>query len=81
MLGAAKMQYDQFAKTLEKVRRQITTAGNTIEEAQKRNGMIQRKLRNVELPEGSEQDAARLLGLDEPTADEEPADEPADEVE
>ena len=72
VLGAAKMQYESFAKTLEKVHKQITTVGNTIEDAQKRNNIIQRKLKNVELPDATEQEAARWLGLDEPGADEEP---------
>ena len=77
VLGAAKMQYDQFAKVLEKVRKQVATVGNTIEDAQKRNNIIQRKLKNVELPDATEREAAQWLGLDEPAADDEP-DEPDD---
>ena len=74
VLGAAKMQYEQFAKVLERVRKQVATVGNTIEDAQKRNNLIQRKLKNVELPDATEQEAARWLGLDEPATDEEPDD-------
>ena len=78
VLGAAKMQYESFAKVLEKVHKQIATVGNTIEDAQKRNNIIQRKLKNVELPDATEQEAARWLGLDEPGAGDEP-DASADE--
>ena len=65
VLGAAKMQYEKFGSLLDRVHKKITEAGDTIEEAQKRNGLIQKKLRKVELPDASEQEAAQWLGLDE----------------
>lgn len=62
VLGAVKQQYDKFGGLLEKVRKKIDEAGSAIDDAQKRNGQIQSKLRRVEeLPEGENADA--LLGL------------------
>ncbi len=67
VLGAANQQYEKFGLLLEKARRKIDEAGSVLDEAEKRNGIIRRKLKSVEqLPEAI--DAERLLGLEE-TAD------------
>ncbi len=62
VLGAAKQQYERFTETLIKARRKIEEAGSALDDAQKRNGIIQRRLRDVEqLPQS---DAELLLGID-----------------
>lgn len=65
VLGAAKQQYERFTETLIKAKRKIDEAGIALEDAQKRNGIIQKSLRNVETIPSS--DAEILLGLTEQT--------------
>jgi len=48
LLSAAKTQYDKFGVILEKARKKISDAGKTLDEAQNRNSIIQKKLKNVE---------------------------------
>ena len=68
ILGAANQQYEKFGTLLEMARRKIDEAGNALDEAEKRNGMIRRKLKSVEaMPEAAE--AERLLGIEENTYD------------
>ncbi|MBQ7302923.1 MAG: DNA recombination protein RmuC [Clostridia bacterium] len=71
VLGAAKTQYDNFETVLKKVRRKLEEAGNTLDEADRRNRVIKTKLKTVEALESSE--AEQLLALDGVT------DEPAEE--
>lgn len=71
VLGAAKVQYDNFEAVLKKVRRKLEEAGNTLDEADRRNRVIKSKLKNVEALDSSE--AEQLLSLDSAT------DEPAEE--
>ena len=52
LLATAKAQYDKFTLSLEKARRKIDEAGQSLDEAQKRNGMIVKKLRDVESADG-----------------------------
>ncbi len=60
VLGAAKQQYDQFEVILAKAHKKIDEAANVLDEAQKRNVIIKKKLRNVEqLPA---EEAQFLLG-------------------
>lgn len=61
VLGAAKTQYDNFESILAKVRKKIEEAGSTIEDAQARNRIIKKNLKNVEQLEPSE--AEQLLGI------------------
>ncbi len=63
LLAAAKMQYDKFGAQLEKARKKIDEAGRSLDDAQNRNAIIQKKLRSVEEMDGGEADA--LLGLEE----------------
>lgn len=65
ILGAAKQQYEKFGDSLAKVKRKIDEAGNLIDKAQQRNGIIQKKLKGVEVIESG--DAESILGLDEPS--------------
>lgn len=62
VLGAAKQQYDQFAAVFKKVRRKLEEAGNTLDEAERRNRVIRQKLKNVEEIDGTE--AEQLLGIE-----------------
>ena len=65
VLGAAKTQYDNFEVVLAKARKKIDEAGNTLDDAQKRNRIIQKNLKSVEQLDPNE--AQTLLGMD--TAD------------
>ncbi len=60
LLGAARAQYDKFGDVLEKARKKIEEAGRSLEDAQKRNDIIQKKLKGVEVLDGVSADA--LLG-------------------
>ena len=61
VLGAAKTQYETFETVLGKVRKKLDEAGNTLDEAQRRNNIIRKNLRKVEQLESGESEA--LLGL------------------
>lgn len=55
VLGAAKMQYEKFGDLLQKARKKVDEAGKVLDEADHRNDIIQKHLRQVET-------------LDDPTA-------------
>ena len=61
LLSVTKAQYDKFGAVLEKARKKIDEAGKSLDEAQDRNRIIQKKLRNVEEIDSSEADD--YLGL------------------
>lgn len=61
VLGAAKTQYETFEGVLAKAKKKIEEAGNTLDEAQHRNSIIRKKLKNVEELESSE--AEDMLAL------------------
>lgn len=63
LLGAAKTQYDKFGLALEKAKRKIDEASSSIDEAQKRNSIIVKKLKGVEII-GTE-NADMMLGTEE----------------
>ena len=63
LLAAAKAQYDKFGDQLEKARRKIDEAGRSLDDAQNRNSIIQKKLRSVEEIDRAEAD--ELLGIEE----------------
>ncbi|MDD3692885.1 MAG: DNA recombination protein RmuC [Oscillospiraceae bacterium] len=63
VLGAVKMQYDNFDKILNKVRKKLDEAGNTLDDAQKRNRIINKKLKTVEQVDETEAD--ELLGIND----------------
>jgi len=48
VLGAVKHEFGKFGNVLEKVKRQLDTAGRTIDETGRRTRAMERKLRNVE---------------------------------
>lgn len=61
VLGAVRTQYDKFEGLLFKVKKKIDEAGSTIEDAQKRNSIIQKNLKSVELIDSNEADS--ILGI------------------
>lgn len=63
LLGAAKKQYDKFGDALAKARRKIDEAGDSLSDAQNRNRLIQKQLRNVEALDMPA--AQQVLGLPE----------------
>lgn len=56
VLGAVKTQYDKFESLLEKAKKKVDEAGNVLDDARHRNGIILKSLRNVEEIEASEAD-------------------------
>ena len=71
VLGAAKAQYDKFEILLTKAKKKIDEAGNALDDAQHRNGMIQKKLRKVEeIEEGEAANLLAMAGLSDDTDDE-----------
>lgn len=62
LLAAAKVQYDKFGGMLEKAKKKIEEAGKSLDDAQSRNNIIQKKLRSVEEIDSSSADD--ILGLE-----------------
>ncbi len=63
LLAAAKMQYDKFGIALEKAKKKIDEASSSIDDAQKRNSIIVKKLKGVEAI--SSETADVMLGTEE----------------
>ena len=63
ILSAVKSQYDTFSTVLAKAKKKIDEAGRSLDDAQHRNDMIQKKLKGIEELETSESDA--ILGIEE----------------
>ena len=61
VLAAAKVQYDKFGVLLDKARKKITEAGKSLDDAQSRNNIIQKKLKSVE--EIDRSSAEEILGI------------------
>jgi DNA recombination protein RmuC len=80
VLGAVKTEFGKFGDVLTKVKRQLRTASRTIDEAQTRTRVMEKRLRSVEqLPEA---EAGPLLELPAPGEAEELTREPeAEETE
>jgi DNA recombination protein RmuC len=61
MLGAVRNEFDKYGTVLDKLRKQLSAASNTVEETAKRTRAMGRKLRDVEtLPDA---EAQRLLAI------------------
>ena len=63
LLAAAKMQYDKFGIALEKAKKKLDEASSSIDDAQKRNTIIVKKLKGVEAI--NSETADMMLGTDE----------------
>ncbi len=61
LLSVAKSQYNVFGGVLEKAKKKIDETGKILDDAQKRNDLIQKKLKGIEMIEGNEADL--LLGV------------------
>lgn len=65
LLAAVKAQYEKFGDVLMKAKKKIEEAGKTLEDAEHRNSIIQKKLKGVgEIDNTSAQD---ILGINEPS--------------
>lgn len=69
LLAAAKTQYEKFGLLLEKARKKVDEAGKVLDDAQNRNNIITKKLKNVELLENSQSE--EILGIESFIADDE----------
>lgn len=67
VLAAAKVQYDKFGVLLDKARKKITEAGKSLDDAQSRNSIIQKKLKSVE--EIDRTSAEEILGISDSLED------------
>ncbi|MCR4926301.1 MAG: DNA recombination protein RmuC [Clostridiales bacterium] len=67
VLSATKAQYDKFGIMLEKAKKKIDEAGKTLDDAQKRNSIIQKKLRSFDSMEQGESEEVLGLELSEET--------------
>ncbi|HIU68861.1 MAG TPA: DNA recombination protein RmuC [Candidatus Scubalenecus merdavium] len=63
VLGAAKTQYAKFGDLIAKARRKVDEAGRVLEDADKRNSIIQKNLKNVETLEPGESNS--VLGIED----------------
>ncbi len=63
LLAAARLQYDKFGIALDKAKRKLDEASSSIDDAQKRNSIIVKKLKGVEVIEADS--AADILGIEE----------------
>lgn len=67
LLAAARVRYDKFGVVLRKARQKIDEAGKSLDEADKRNEIIRKKLGKAGELDGSS--AADILGLEEDNSD------------
>ncbi|MCD7827049.1 MAG: DNA recombination protein RmuC, partial [Clostridiales bacterium] len=61
ILGAVKKQYDMFDVALKKVKKKISEADSSIDDAAKRNEIIQKKLKNIDSTDSIASDS--ILGI------------------
>ncbi len=67
LLGAAKVQYEKFGDLLSKAKKKVDEAGKTLEDAERKNLYIRRKLKNVEEIDASSADKLLFDSLTEET--------------
>lgn len=67
ILGAAKVQYEKFGDLLAKAKKKVDEAGKTLEDAERKNLFIRRKLKNVEEIDASAADKLLFNGLSDDT--------------
>ena len=71
ILSAVKAQYDTFSGVLAKAKKKIDEAGKSLDEAQHRNDMIQKKLRSIEALDISESDSVLYIESEDESENEE----------
>ena len=64
ILSAVKSQYDTFSTVLAKAKKKIDEAGKSLDDAQHRNNMIQKKLKGIEALDTPDSD--EILGIGSP---------------
>ena len=77
VLGAVGQQYEKFTALVARAKKNIETAGKTLDEIDHRNSIIGKKLKNVERISGEE--AQAILGIDSMSSAESGEDTEADE--
>jgi len=60
VLGTVKSEFGKFAEVLANTKRQLQTVANTIDQAEVRTRQIERKLKDVEVLPGAEQESLQL---------------------
>ncbi len=70
ILSAVKSQYDTFSAVLAKAKKKIDEAGRSLDDAQHRNDMIQKKLRTIEALEISKADEVLEISASDNDLDE-----------
>ncbi len=65
LLGAAKVQYEKFGDLLAKAKKKVDEAGKTLEDAERKNLFIRRKLKNIEEIDVTTADKLLFDGLQE----------------
>ncbi len=65
ILGAAKAQYEKFGDLLAKAKKKVDEAGKTLEDAERKNLYIRRKLKNIEEIDAPTADKLLFDGLQE----------------
>ena len=65
ILSAVKSQYDTFSTVLAKAKKKIDEAGKSLDDAQHRNDIIQKKLKGIEELDSSE--STEVLGIESQT--------------
>ena len=70
ILSAVKSQYDTFGGVLAKAKKKIDEAGKTLDDAQHRNDMIQKKLRSIEALDTAESDSVLEIDASSYTVEE-----------
>ncbi len=63
ILSAVKAQYDTFSTVLAKAKKKIDEAGRSLDDAQHRNDIIQKKLKSIEAFDASESE--EILGIEQ----------------
>lgn len=67
LLGAAKVQYEKFGDLLAKAKKKVDEAGKTLEDAERKNLFIRRKLKNIEEIDAPTADKLLFDGMAEET--------------
>lgn len=67
LLGAAKVQYEKFGDLLAKAKKKVDEAGKTLEDAERKNLFIRRKLKNIEEIDAPTAEKLLFDGLSEET--------------
>jgi DNA recombination protein RmuC len=79
ILGAVKTDFKKFGDMIKKVQKKIQEAGNVIDDARRKTGTIERKLREVQELPANEAEALLGSGEEAPDVEDDDKAEPVDE--